>query len=752
MPTNYTLCTTSADAAALGLSASQYGTYYGSRIGSSNWPGCGAYNASQPLSERLLTDQPALRDPRAFRTGNLAGGNISVRGGGENYNFYLSGEKSHDEGVYFNNFEDRQGARMNFGLIPSEKLNFNVSTSYTRTNIQMPIANNGSNGILRNGFRGQPGHSSVWGADGIGWRGFTPEISNQYDNQSFTERTILSLTTNYHPFPWFENRLTVGLDKMDRTDTEFYMQDTTGKAPWGANAATGEISIYLPNRHMWTVDYTGTVNKAINEDIGSRFSAGMQLISRQTLWHETIGWGLITDQINVVSAAANVTAGSGFSEQTSLGFFGQEQVDWQNRLFATVALRVDDNSAFGRDFSLVYYPKASVAWMMSDESFWNADWVQQFKLRVAYGKAGKAPGPGEADRTFAPGQTALDGQVVNRVFGSEYGNALLKAETGSEYELGFDASMLEGRMGLEFTYYTKHTKDALVAVSDPPSSGFSGSHLTNIGEVANNGLELLITGTPVYKKNFQWDGSLTFATNHNKLITFGTETIQEILFGSFATVQKHIPGYPLGGYWSLDVERDANGVPVIRNSSGDIVSDASQGNVTVLPDSMRQYVGASLPTREMSVASTFTFFNNVRVFANFDYKGGYYQWCAMCSIRARSDRNALDVNDPTIDPKDRLVSYSLQTKKWIKPADFIKLRELALTLSLPQQWAQTFNASSASVTLSGRNLWMWSKYFTDFDPEVVFNSAQNGTNAFSSADYASTPQVRRLSASMRFVF
>ena len=752
MPMNYTLCTATGDAAALGMSTSQFNTYFGNRIGSTSWPGCANYNASQPLADRVLTDQPALRDPRAFRTGNLSGGNVSVRGGGDSYNFYLSGERSNEEGVYFNNFEDRQGARMNFGLIPSEKLNFSISTSYTRTNIRMPIANNGSNGILRNAFRGQPGRSSTWGEDGIGWRGFTPEISNQYDNRSFTERTILSLTTNYHPFPWLENKLTVGLDKMDRSDTQFYPQDTTGAAPWGADQANGWIGIYMPNRHMWTVDYTGTVKKPINDNVGSRFSAGMQLISRQTDWHETVGWGLITDQINVISSAENRQAYSGYSEQSSLGFFGQEQVDWQNRIFATVALRVDDNSAFGRDFSLVYYPKASLSWMMSEENFWNVEWLQQFKLRLAYGKAGKAPGPGEADRTFSPGQTAVDDVVVNRIFGGEYGNANLKAETGSEYEAGFDAALLDGRMGVEFTYYNKHTQDALVAVSDPPSSGFSGTHLTNIGEVVNDGLELLVTGTPVYTKDFQWDASLTFSTNHNKLITFGTETIPEISFGDFAVVQKHIPGYPLGGFWSLDVERDGNGVPVIRDSQRNIVSDASMGNVTVLPDSMKTYLGPSLPTREVSLASTFTLFNNVRVFANFDYKGGNYQWCAMCSIRARSDRNAYEINSPDTDPKDRLAFYSLQTQSWLAQADFIKLRELAVTLSLPQAWASQFNASSASLTLSGRNLWMWTKYFDGFDPEVVFNSDQGGTRAFASSDYASTPQIRRLAASVRFVF
>jgi len=113
------------------------------------------------------------------------------------------------------------------------------------------------------------------------------------------------------------------------------------------------------------------------------------------------------------------------------------------------------------------------------------------------------------------------------------------------------------------------------------------------------------------------------------------------------------------------------------------------------------------------------------------------------------------VNDPNSDPVEVAVVKSLQTKTWIKPADFIKLRELSLTYQLPGSVAEQMRLSSAAVTISGRNLWMWTKYTFDQqdglgspDPEVQFNSL----SAFGRTDYAAIPMLRTFSASLRFSF
>ena len=741
-PTNYWLCTDS-------------------NIGSSSYPGCAQFSTSQPEEERILSMNPIQDDPATNRTGNNYGVNISARGGAETYNYYLSFENGEEQGVFYNNFARRTGGRANFGFVPTDKLNFNVNVGYVNIRNRMPLNNNASNGILRNGFRGRAGAlNDPWKA---GYRGFSPELSNEYNQQVWGERLTLGLTANYNPTEWFSNRLTLGLDRDDRTNREFYKVDTTGRQPWGSTSSQGRNITQFPLSHRWTVDYSGTVNFDFAEDYASAFSAGVQLNARTFTNNNIDGIGLIANNINLVSQAATTSAGQSKSEQTSLGFFVQEQVGWKDKLYVTAAVRVDDNSAFGEDFSLVVYPKASLSYVITDEDWFQYDWLDQMKLRAAWGQAGNAPAPFSADRTFGTSQTSFQDQTVNYLNFGAYGNPDLKAETGQEIELGFETSLLEGKVGVDLTYYYQQTKDALVSIPDPPSSGWSGSHLINIGEIKNTGLEVLVNASPLRSRNVEWNSTVGLNFNSNELVSFGrypdgTAILDEITFGAFASVQRHREGYPLGGFWARDVERDASGIPVLdSNDNANVLSDCvwkPSDPSWSISQCQEEYMGPMLPTREIAWTNTLTVLGNWRIFANLDYKGGHQQWSAMNSINARVDRNTKLINTPNPDPEtyaEIRAARSLQTKKWIQDADFIKLRELSLSYTLPTEWAGKAGADRATITLSGRNLW----YTTDYklrevmyDPEVTFYSLSN----FTQLDYASMPMMRHWMLSMRVGF
>ncbi|MBX6365114.1 MAG: SusC/RagA family TonB-linked outer membrane protein [Gemmatimonadetes bacterium] len=738
-PVNYTLC---------------------SMPHAAGYPGCQGKPPETLLVQTPLTKDPnppidpvtGQPDPRSgmsyIRQGSLSDLNLSVQGGGQSYSFYVSGERNVEDGVMVNNFSKRTSARANFSIVPSEKVNFTISTGYANSHIRLPLADNASNSILRVSNRGRPGASATYRQ---GYLGLDPAIGNEYNNQTWQERTTLGLTANFNPFSWWTNKLTLGMDKNDRFNQELYTIDDTGKQPWGAEVANGAVYQWLPTDHVWTVDYASTFTRKLNESYTSAFSVGMQYNRKQYRRREVDGIGFVSDQVNTIGSAAITRGDESFSEQSSLGFFGQEQVGWKDRLFVTGAVRVDNNSAFGSDVKLVTYPKASVSYVISDEPWFHLPSVDQLKLRGAWGRAGRAPDPFTADRTFSGEVATVAGPTgdvsVNQVEPSSYGNPNLKAETGQELELGFEASLAKGRLGLDFTYYNQRTKDALMSIDDPRSAGFTGSHLVNIGEVANSGIELSLTATPVYLHNVQWDATLGVSTNHNKLVRFGTGQTS-IDFGSFATVQRHVEGYPLGGYWATDVKRDANGNPIVTKDS--------RGMYVAQVDPEMKYVGPSMPTRNVAFTNTVTLFGNLKLYAHLDYQGGNYMWCAICSLRNRTDHNAIEVNRPLLTTADSIeyaVRNSLETKLFITKADFIKLREVSATYNLPTRYVRSFGASAASITLAARNLWMWTSYVGaagkgKSDPEVSFSSTSN----FSLTDYDGVPMLRRLVATARVSF
>jgi hypothetical protein len=269
----------------------------------------------------------------------------------------------------------------------------------------------------------------------------------------------------------------------------------------------------------------------------------------------------------------------------------------------------------------------------------------------------------------------------------------------------------------------------------------------------------MLTGVVVDRRNLMFDAYLTLATNNNELVSFNGAR-EEQVFGSFADVQRHREGYPMGAFWANDVERDANGVPVLTSSGSAIVKNSCRWSPSD-PTWDRQsecddiYMGPSRPTREISTGGTFTIFNNLRIGTQFDYRGGHYQWCAICSINSRVDRNTWDINaggtslNPNVSAEDVAALKSRQTLSHISKADYIKFRELSVSYSIPQSLAAKIpGGAQYDITVAGRNLWMWTKYEGKGDPEVQFSP----NSTFTMLDYASTPMTRRLSASMRVRF
>ncbi len=728
-PTNYTTCD-AVKRAQLETGSTQV-----------SWPGC------QNVPDRtILTDNPLARDPLAMRSGDLSIIQMNVRGGGDRYSFYLSGDRNIEQGVFFNSDNSQKSARTNFTVNPNDKLDFTINVNWQDGRLRLPIQDESANGLMLSGSRGQPGHFRP--VLNQGWREIGPTAANRYKNYLDSDRLTLGGTANYTPFSWFHNRGTIGVDETQSQAQLLFLPGDI-EATQDADAASGANLRKVPNRRVVTLDYSGSLIFQPFKSLQSTTSFGSQVVADKLEQISATGIGIGAVDVTRVDLLQRSTGGELFSENNSVGYYVQEQVGLNDRLFLTGAVRADDHSSFGKDFDIVIYPKLSLSYVASEEpairSILDAARVSTLKLRGAWGQAGRAPTAFSATQTYTVSRVTLGPTTGSAINTSVYGNPNLEAERGSEIELGLDAGLFGERLGIDFTYYNKTTSNMLQAVSIAPSTGFIGTRLANLGEVTNKGIELSVFGAPVQTRNFGWDSRINVATNANKLVNFGIigKTVDTPTGQPFATVQQHRPGYPLGGYWVTPYQRAADGSPLIVNNAP--VYNAG--------DSARRYMGPSTPTREVGFSNTFSLFRFFRIYTLLDYKGGHYIFNQKERSRCQSaNDNCLANNDPRarfpVTAADTVLSKQLIVRRatavspeWIQKADFVKLREVSLTVDVPSAWMRRTGASSGSFVLSGRNLAIWSGY-DGVDPEV---NSYGGRN-FVRIDAYALPMIRRLSA------
>ncbi|HEX2090937.1 MAG TPA: TonB-dependent receptor, partial [Longimicrobiaceae bacterium] len=417
------------------------------------------------------------------------------------------------------------------------------------------------------------------------------------------------------------------------------------------------------------------------------------------------------------------------------GVFFQEALNWNDRLFLTLGLRVDGNSAFGENLGLQRYPKASAAYVVSDHAFWPTTWWETFKLRAALGESGKAPGAFDAVRTWRP-VAGEEGQPA--VTPDQVGNPDLGPERTREFETGFESSMFDGRLTLDVTYFNTVTDKALVPVTYAPSQGFLDTQLENIGQIRNRGVEVSVNAGLVRTSAVDWRARLNYSGMESEVEDLGG---QEVLIGNRNYA---IEGYPLPSFFGRKITNpDEIAEPVIEEGA---------------------FIGPSFPNRIIGVGTNLVLFGNLTFDALGEFqRGGYlanwigYQnalrgvWKLCMETQAKLRRaaagDASALNDVTA--LERAKCAIDRTKQdadfWTQPSDFFKLRNVSVTYDLPQQWIP--GGRSASFTLSGRNLLTRTDY-DGLDPE----STDRRDDPFGRREYYQLPSFRTLQASLRVSF
>ena len=654
-----------------------------------------------------------------LKNGSLQSYNLSVRGGAERMNYFMSARWGTEEGVFDTGVNDNGVARPtqgqeswnmrgNFSFAPAEDLDVRFNTFYAHRDVTWVPDGNNAEGLLLNVFRG--GRDYTNDEDG---KLLDMDVTNINDH--FTSGVNLL----WNPMDGMNHRLNAGIDWVrneyfeERPWGYFYVQ--------GGNRETDERTF-----RKLTLDYAGTYNRDLF-GFASTLSLGGQLYNDFVTGTNGFGNDFAGPGAKILQSGAITEAFEVNSTVTSGGFFVQEVLGIGDRLFLTGGLRVDGHSAFGQDFGLETYPKGSFSYVISDEGFFPSGFGT-LKLRGAFGESGKAPGLFDAARTWASvaGDNGQPGVTPDNL-----GNPVLGPERTREWEAGFEGTTFGDRVAFEYQYFSQRTFDALIPVTQLPSGGFVGTQLENVGEVTNAGHEAFVNVTMLATNTIGWDVGLRLSTSESRVIDLGD--LESINIGWRNYVRAPIE---CTNELSNGVTFDGNGYIGQGCTPGEMVyfplpafcHDRVQNpDEVAAPNYTEHCLGSTTPKYTYGISSTMTLSQRLTLDVVGEGMGGMWlssgtayqntrrQVWPLCrstfSAIANGQRDALTAGERALcDPS--VVRYGM----WTQPSDFFKIRSASLSYRVPEDILPG-NIRSATLRLQGRNLFTMTD-FEGVDPEA----------------------------------
>ncbi len=678
-----------------------------------------------------------------------------VSGGTETIRYFISGDHENEDGVLkLPPFEIRRfaaentpiqdwtmrpnalvknSARLNLNTAINPKLDVSMSAGYVTLEQRLSLESNATAGVGSQAFGG-PGYktnglvsTSVLNPPNAtplnGYRAWTPGYTFQEKNSQTLDRFIGSADAQFRPLSWLSAHLALGTDVTDRVDEDRLLKGQG--PPITSTYRQGFANSARTNIRNTSAEIAGTGSWQIRPSIASKTTLGAQYVNFR--FDQTVAGGAnLSPGVTTTTAGSTPSTSEATTLQKTLGGFVEQSLAFNDRLFVTGALRTDQNSAFGTNFQNVVYPKASLSWIISDESFFKAPrFLDNLRLRAAFGASGVQPGPNDALRTFiivTPNVRALD--VPGISYGAP-GNDSLRPERTTEFEAGFEAKLFKSFLSVDLTYYNKRTKDALIGAIIPPLQGTSAAtQRQNIGGVENKGWELLLNSQLINRRQVGFDMTLSGSINKNKVLSLGSTQPQ------IGTSVRVIAGYPIGGLWARRITGWND-----KNKDGLITYYADPTLNEVFVADSASFVGQTSPKYIASLTSGLDLFNKrIRLQTLFDYRGGFYWYNNTERIRCVSRQNCNGLMNPKASFEEQaetqatLFHPSATLDGFFQKGDFLRLREVSATLTIPDGFVQRYlRGRSASFTFSGRNIAHWTKY-RGTDPETDRLASEDSNN------------------------
>jgi TonB-linked SusC/RagA family outer membrane protein len=662
-------------------------------------------------AQRFLTNgvqdyEKLLYDNSAFLTTSR----LEIYGGTEKTRYMLGGTYKNDDGIVDNTGYEKAAIRLNVSHKFADWFDLDVTSNYINSTADRGFFNNGNTNTTT-------GYALAFTRP---WDNLLPDSEGNYPanprvgsnvletvakvtNRERVNRFIGGATANFKIVTTAKHSLklglSAGLDQYTLRTTSIFPQDLTfyqdpsslGGVSISGNTINTNTNLQASLAHLWNVSNTFTLRSQIGL-IQQDFDLNTVI---------TTATGLNGSQTNLDQAAA-VSTYQNIEPQQDKGFFGQIEGNWDDKLIVTAGVRGDKSSNNGDANQLYYYPKANAAVNIHEFDFWGGGFVNNFKLRVAYGEAGRFA-------NFPDRFNAYDGTLIQTNSGLETnilrGNTEVGPERQTELEFGTDLGFWNNRIGLDFTYYIKTVDDLLLQQEVPTSTGYIRK-VVNAGELQNKGMEIGLLMDVVRAPNFNWNTRLSFWQNTSEI------------------TRLDIPAFNLGGFAaSLGQYRIQEGKSATQIVGTYNPDDCETGDCSDLDpdgDGFRVY-GDAEPDFNLTWSNDMDFGNFTFSFL-LHYKSGG-QGVNLSTLLYDLSGTTWDYDDTSLDPTGAQVNGDFRTSEWfagnagpwIEKTSYLRLREIGLYYTIPKE---VFNGSAKlKLGVSARNLINIFDY-NSYDPEV----------------------------------
>ena len=726
--------------------------------------------------------------------------NASVSGGNENATYFISAGRLNATGVVPNADFSRNSFRVNTKANLTDKLSAGISMAYVNsggTRIQRGSNLNGVMlGLLRttptfdngNGKIGQAAAddpSSYLNPNGT-QRSYRNGI---YDNPYWTvnknpstdnvNRIIGNINTNYTISDNLFLTYRLGVDTY--TDERLTAFDINrGPGSFGRN--TGSVANRNINLRDVNMDLILGYNKDLADNLKLSGVVGYNLYDTRSTDRLTTGTTLAVPDFYHISNATDLTSAEFIGQKRIHGAYATADLAFNEFLFANFSFRNDWSSSLPSENNTYQSYSASLGFeIMEALNIARNDYLSYGKLRFSYGVVGNDAPIYSTANVFDAAVSAGDGFFNNGIVFPAFGtnaferstllaNPELTPEKSTTYEIGGEFKFLKGKVGLDVTYYNTRSEDIIIEVQVSAASGFT-NRAQNSGVITNKGWEITGNVDVLERKDFNWNISANFNqyTNVVEELADGVEDI--FLAGFTSTSVDLVPGQPYSSIFGNGWQRTDDGEVIVGDNGWPLV------------DPTKKALGDPNPDWTLGLRNTFTF-KGISISGLLDIRQGGQVWCGTCGIIdffGTSQRSADERNDIVVFPGVVNVG-SAESPNYVEnnipvalaqadpeassnafyrtrygfggisemsifDASWVRLRDVSIGYSIPNDILSKINVQDVRVTLTGRNLWLKTDY-PGVDPETNLTGASNGYGL----DYFNMPNAKSYNVTVNLTF